>query len=239
MIPLSWDFKLQARYGFWTIYGILSVLYLILIRLLPEEIRKIALPLLIMTDPVVLGFLFSGGLMLLEKSENALASLIVSPLSIHAWMLSKILSLGSLSLVPSLILFFFASAQVPGFFEILILLIALIPACAGFTSLGLAMASKYQTVNAYLMRGSAILVPFMLPALSYILKAFLHNSEVLDVILLIFPSGPASILCAYANGLPYSASTLILSVILNFVWNGLIYLWAKTKLQKYLWENLI
>ena len=74
------DVLFQIKQGFYFVYVILAILYLIVLSQLGQDIVKIVLPIITYIDPSVLGLFFIGGVVLLEKEQGILALLYVSPL---------------------------------------------------------------------------------------------------------------------------------------------------------------
>ena len=55
---LAGDIRFQAVYGFWFLYSILTLLYLLLLSVLPGEWREAAAAVLIFSDPAAMGLFF-------------------------------------------------------------------------------------------------------------------------------------------------------------------------------------
>ena len=103
------DLKLQFRYGFYTVYAVVTVLYLLILSQIPAQNREIAVSFIIYTDPALLGFYFIGGLILLEKDEKTLDCLVSTPIRIKEYLISKQVSLTILAILSSsvIVLFFY------------------------------------------------------------------------------------------------------------------------------------
>lgn len=158
------DLKLGLRYGFFTIYGVLSLLYIVIVRFLPEGIQVKGLQLFIFTDPVVLGFYFIGGAVLFEKSERVLETLFVSPVKLTHYLFSKALNFSFLSLIVSFLL------VVGGYgfdFRPVMLFLAVGLTSFAFTFLGLVVVSKKETVAEYLIYSILYLLPLFVPLLGF------------------------------------------------------------------------
>jgi len=68
------DIRFQIKHGFYLVYVIITIMYLIILSFLPENILSVALPVVVFSDPSVLGLFFIGGIILLEKGQGALPS---------------------------------------------------------------------------------------------------------------------------------------------------------------------
>src|SRR5690554_5975368 len=87
------DIRFQFKQGFYLVYVLITITYLIILSFLPEEILSVGLPLVIFSDPSVLGLFFIGGIIMLEKMQGILSVLVVSPLRTTEYILSKVISL--------------------------------------------------------------------------------------------------------------------------------------------------
>lgn len=142
------DVRLQLRQGFYLVYLVLTLAYIAAIWLLPAGAREVALPLLIFTDPAVAGFFFVGALMMLERSDQTLQTLFVTPLEPREYLLSKVGSLTALALLTSL-------AITLGGGEFGARLWLLLPGVALtstlFVLLGVALAARFRVLNRFLV----------------------------------------------------------------------------------------
>ena len=93
------EIRLQYRHGLYMVYGLLCLLYVIILRAVGGEARQILLPLLIFMDPTMLGFFFVGGLVLLERSDRTVSALFTTPVSLFQYLVAKVLSLSFLALM--------------------------------------------------------------------------------------------------------------------------------------------
>lgn len=99
-----WDMKFQARYGFYLLYGFLTVLYAAVLVSLPRSWRENAAALLIFSDPAAMGLFFMGAIILLEKSQRVTAFFAVSPLKALEYVSAKVLSLSTVGLLVAAVL---------------------------------------------------------------------------------------------------------------------------------------
>ena len=98
------DINFQFRHGFYHAYGILTIIYILLLRVLPETLVYPAVTLILFTDICALGFFFIGAIVLLEKGQSLTDSLFVTPLRLHEYLLSKLLSFMVLSFVSEVLI---------------------------------------------------------------------------------------------------------------------------------------
>lgn len=98
------DIRFQFKHGFYFLYIIFTLLYLLILFAIPEEFRSTAASLLIFSDPAMLGLFFMGGIVLLEKSQRVLDSLAVSPIRFWEYLCAKVLSLVIISTLAGTVL---------------------------------------------------------------------------------------------------------------------------------------
>ncbi|MDO9680631.1 MAG: hypothetical protein Q7262_06400, partial [Bacteroidales bacterium] len=96
------DIRFQIKQGFYLVYLIITIMYLIILSMLPENVLSIALPLVVFSDPSVLGLFFIGGIILLEKSQGVMMAIVVTPLKTEEYVLSKAISLAFVSVMAAI-----------------------------------------------------------------------------------------------------------------------------------------
>ncbi|WP_018931553.1 ABC transporter permease [Gracilibacillus lacisalsi] len=160
----TFDIRFQFRHGFYAAYALVSIVYICLLLLVPASYVKQTSILIIFTDPSVLGFFFVGGLVLLEKDQSIFNTLFVSPIRIHDYLISKVLSLTILATVSSSIIFI-AVHQLH--VDYLPFLIAVMLCSIFFTLLGISLAVRVDNVNMFLYTSPLFIIIFYLPLLSF------------------------------------------------------------------------
>jgi fluoroquinolone transport system permease protein len=158
------DVRLQIRQGLYTVYAVIAVVYIVILRALGPDTRTILLPLLVFLDPSMLGFFFVGGIVLLERNDRILFALFTTPMTVRGYFLAKI---GSLTLLATLASLAISVAAVGAGFRPLLLAAAVVPTAALFTLLGLGAVSRFRTVSEYLIVSSLYMLPAALPFLDY------------------------------------------------------------------------
>lgn len=162
---MAQDVRFQWRHGFYAVYAVVSLVYVGILTWLPPPFRGVAAQVIIFSDPAVLGFLFSAGMVLLEKSQGVLAPLFVSPLSLHSWLAGRALSLSLLSAASGLSV---AMGGLGADLRWYGVLLALVPGSVCFTFLGLGLAARVETVNEFLIKSQFLLIPMALPLLELV-----------------------------------------------------------------------
>ena len=147
MRTLLSDMQYQWRYGFYLIYIFLIVFFCVVFRLLPVGWRPTALTVTLLADPVLIGFLYIGGIIQLERGEGLLDVLFLTPLRPWEYIMSKALSLGLLATAAACAIAL--GSGVPHIrYALLVPAVLLGSIC--FTLIGLSAAVNLKSMNAYL-----------------------------------------------------------------------------------------
>lgn len=163
---LKKEITLQWRQGFWLVYFVISAIYVGVLLNLPEKNRLLVSLILILTDTTMLGVIFIGALVLLEKQQAVIQSLFVTPLEPSRYIWSKTISLSLIAICMSVLVYLPAwtfNAYTP------LLLGTITVTAATFVMLGLGLAAKIDTINQYfgLLMGASMLL--ILPVIPYML----------------------------------------------------------------------
>ena len=140
------DIHFQWKYGFYFIYFILTLLYVCAIAALPEHWKKDIAAIMIYSDPAAMGLFFMGAIVLLEKSQKVLNAMVVSPVKISEYILSKTIALIAISTIIALIL-----GLVSGSNHLLGIAVGTALTSAIFTMLGIIAATKISNLNQFLI----------------------------------------------------------------------------------------
>lgn len=165
MHALAADFKFQWKQGFFVIYGILTLMYIVILSFLPDDWLAIMVPIVVFSDPVVLGMFFIGGIMLLEQMQGILMVVMVSPLRIKEYLLSKTITLSLISVLASIgitVLSYHGDVQWG------LLLLAVIQSSVFFTLFGIVIGAGCRNVNHYFVKLIPYVLLLVLPCFSLI-----------------------------------------------------------------------
>jgi fluoroquinolone transport system permease protein len=220
---LNKDIVLQWRQGFWLIYFVFTAIYVTVLLSIPENSRMLVSLLLILSDTTMLGVIFIGALVLLEKQQAILQSLFVTPLEPWKYIWSKTLSLSMIAICMSILVYLPAwtfNAYTP-------LLLATIAFTAGtFVMLGLGLAARVETINQYfgLLMGVSMLL--IIPLIPYMLldrhPAFLVLPYVASLDLML----------GAMEALP--GWRILVDICFLLAWGYLAYKYALRRVKKYL-----
>lgn len=157
------DIKFQIKYGFYFIYAVLVVFYICLLYILKDSWREKAATVMIFSDPAAMGMFFMGAIVLLEKSQRVLNSIAVSPVKVSEYILSKVISIGSISAIVALVIAFAAEMG-----NYLILTIATFFGSALFTFIGLIVSTKINSLNQFVIATIPFEIIGFLPPMAYL-----------------------------------------------------------------------
>ncbi|HBV97118.1 MAG: hypothetical protein JL50_21380 [Peptococcaceae bacterium BICA1-7] len=220
---LRFDISFQFRHGFYYAYIIVSLIYIAGLRSLPAGTGEYLSAPVLYSDPAVLGFFFIGGIVLLEKGQNILESLFVTPFRVHEYILSKAASLTIISVVSSfaIIIFSFGAA-----FNPLPLLLGIVTGSLFFTLLGLGVAVRSKTINGFLLISPLYTIAFFLPFLDYF--------NIFKTSLFIFIPGNASLMLIRASFTEIDALGTVSQAAQMAFWILPAYLWAHKSFYNYI-----
>jgi fluoroquinolone transport system permease protein len=159
------DIRFQMKQGFYLVYVLITIIYLIILSFLPKDILSIALPLVVFSDLSVLGLFFIGGIIMLEKAQGVLSVVVVSPLRTIEYLLSKVVSLALISVLAAFAITGFSNYNDVSW---LLLFLSTILTSGIFTLCGIMINAGCQTVNQYMIKTIPYMLLFVLPCLSLI-----------------------------------------------------------------------
>lgn len=215
---ILWDLKFQAKYGFYLLYTVLSVIYLIVLSAIPAEWQQKAASILIFSDPSALGLFFMGAIVLLEKSQRVPCAFAVSPVKATEYVCSKVISLGAVSVIVAAIIAVFAKVNHVGF-----VLAGTAVSSVMFTLTGIIIATKIASLNQFIIATVPIEIIGFVPAILYfLLKA--------DRIFGYYPPNTCMDLIAGRN-------PSVVGVIFTLVLMVILFIFAKRSVQK-MWMSM-
>ena len=217
------DMRFQLKQGFYLVYVLITIMYLILLSFLPNDVLAIALPLVVFSDPSVLGLFFIGGIIMLEKVQGVLTVIVVTPLRTIEYILSKVISLAFISVLAAFAITGFSHYEKVNW---LLVFLSTILTSGIFTLSGIMINAGCQTVNQYMIKTVPYMLLFVLPCFALIVFPY---SDLFTII----PSVAALrlMLGAYLGIPVYEALALILYLI------GMNYLFLRWTIRVF--ENKI
>lgn len=159
------DIRFQARYGFYFLYTVLTVLYVIVLFALPENWREKAATIFIFSDPAAMGLFFMGAIVLLEKSQHTPCAAAVSPVRAVEYIIAKAGSLSVVSLAAAAVLALAANVD-----HLYIVLAGTAISSIMFTLFGIIIATKIVSLNQFILWTVPIEILCFVPAILHLFK---------------------------------------------------------------------
>jgi fluoroquinolone transport system permease protein len=218
----KYDINIQFRSGYWTVYGILGIIYILILVNLPVYVRDYVVVYLIFSDTSVLGLIFVGALVLLEKQQGVLQSLSVTPLKLNTYLFSKVLSLTLLSAVISSLIWIIPLWSFRGY---ALILPGVVLASIVHTMFGIGFTAGAESFNQFLARVFAGSVIFTIPVLPMVL--FPKTGW-----LVLFPANATLDLFLRITNGSFSAFQL-LDLLILIIWIFIMTIFAQKQFKKH------
>jgi len=226
---LKWEFTLLYRYKIIHISLLSVFLYFISTQAIEDMNKPIFHTMLLFFDPAVIGIMFIGALVLFEKAENVLQALIITPMKVDDYILSKITSLTILSVISASIfvalLNIFSNIE----FNILYLIAGIILTSVMLILLGFVLVSRVNSLNEYLL---AMIIAF----LGLLFPPMLHLSGLYEnVAFYLWPTQASFILfTGVFNSASLETWEIAYGLGYQILWIGLLYFLSKKAFHKHI-----
>lgn len=145
----KYDLNIQWRSGYWTVYGILGLIYILILINIPVSVRADVIAFMIFSDTSVIGLILVGALILLERQQGVLQSFSVTPLNINTYLFSKVVSITILSAFVSSLIWIIPMQTFHGYF---LLLAGVVLSSIVHTLFGIGITAGAETFNQFLAR---------------------------------------------------------------------------------------
>lgn len=159
------EVRLLWRHGLIAVAGLVYGLYGWIIPQVPIAQQGLIGALLVFSDPAMLGFLFIGTIILLDRQTGRLKALQITPGGLKAYLGRKTLALTLLALAGAILMV----SKVDGYPENPgVFLLGFMYATLFFLALGIAGTTWVSSLNAYLMLIPIGFLPLLIPLLGYV-----------------------------------------------------------------------
>lgn len=160
------ELRQQARSGFYAAYAVLTVMFVVIIALLPGAARETGLRLIVLMDPGFMGFFFAGGLVLLERDQGVLSVIQTHGRGFAGYWGSKVGAILLLAL--SVVLLLLGVSGWLGFVRLSLagtglLLLGVVLTVPLFYSIGLGIAGLCPRILEYFVGASIGMLPLLFP----------------------------------------------------------------------------
>ena len=226
---LKWEFTLLSRYKIIHISILSMVLYFLTTQAVPDMDKPIFHTMLLFFDPAIIGIMFVSALVLFEKSENVLQALVITPMKIDDYILTKITSLTILSIISAIIFILLLNIFSGIDFNLLFLTSGIILTSVMFILLGFILISRINSLNEYLL---AMIISFLV----LLFPPMLHLSGLYEnIIFYLWPTQSSLILfTGVFNADSLELWEIVYGISYQIVWIGLLYFVAKKAFYKHI-----
>jgi fluoroquinolone transport system permease protein len=218
---IVWDLLLQFRYQIITVAVIITAAYTLVFKLLAKDGFDEVLVVIIFSDPVMIGFIFIGALVLFEKGSGTIDALIVTPLRKTEYLISKVVSLGLIATVCSLVMVIAGHGWRVNY---LFFIYGVAFTSCIFTLIGFIGVSRVKSMNQFVIIIPVFLIPFVLPLLNF------FNLTSSWILYIIPTQAFLDLLWAAMHGLP--PGRIVLAMVYLPIWLGLAYYFALRALDR-------
>lgn len=212
---IGWDLLLQLRYQIITVALVITAVYTLVFKLLAKDGFDEVLVVIIFSDPVMIGFIFIGAMVLFEKGSGTIHALIVTPLRKTEYLFSKVISLGLIATICSLVMAIAGHGWSMNYF---LFIYGVVFTSSIFTLIGFIGVSRVRSMNQFVIIIPFFMIPFILPLLNFF---NLTSSWILYLI----PT-QAFLDLIWAAFFTMPAGRILLAMIYLPVWLGLVYYFA-------------
>lgn len=211
---IKWQFLIFQKNNLLAMIVGITAFYVLIIYLIKDfaGVEKF-ITLLIYNDPALVGFIFIGISIILEKDQEVLPALFVTPLNQHIYLISRIITLSAIGFSGAVAMVLMAK----GFsFNLLHFSVGSFSTCVLFSLMGIFVVSYTTEVLHFLLRAIPLLIFMSLPLLNYF--------EMTDLsILKLFPvQGGLNLLVNSYTESP-NFGELVFGYVSIVVWTPLLY----------------
>lgn len=222
LFQLKWQFILLQRNNLLIISVVVTLIYAALFYGVKDSgYAQEILTLLVYNDPALIGLLFFGLMVISERNQMVLNAFLVSPMSMHHYLLARVLSLSIIGWACALGMIIAAFGLS---FNVLLFSIAAFSVTFLFSLAGVLLITVTDEFLNYMLLAVPAMFFFSLPLFNYY--------ELTDMVLFDYlPTGAGTkLLLASYNALELSLAELLQWHMLNIVWMGLLYFWSYRRL---------
>lgn len=224
LAALRWETTLQSRHQFYTVTAVVAVVWVGVLRSLPEATRQYpasVVPFFVLVNLQITAFYFAAALMLLERAQGVSAALLTSPLRPGEYLWVKALALTALGAAENtiIVLFVFGPYLNWGWLLLGTGLLAIL-----YVLLGLAVVARHAALNTFLVPSVGWIAAFSLPLLGVL-------GLVPRWLFMWHPMMPSLVLLEAASG-QVSAMLIVYGIAGAGGWCAIAFLWARSRLLR-------
>ncbi|WP_096440025.1 hypothetical protein [Alteribacter populi] len=224
------DVQFQFRHGFYYVYALVTFVYIIILFLIPPDVRGDWGVLVIFTDPGTLGFFFIGTIVMLERNQQLLTYLFATPVLLRNYLISKLLSLTLIAWATSVLITVFTLGIEVNY---ILLTVSVILCSFFFTAVGLVLSVDAKSINHFMFRSIITMTILYVPIISYLDLVSIRVFEILPSYSALFLINQA----AHDSVTALPVLEFLLHIFILILWTVLVYLWAYSRFNTYIISN--
>lgn len=201
------DLLLAWRRGVFLAAAVVAAMYVVLLRLLADDLAQTVFPYLVFSDPAAIGFFFVGGIVLADRTEGTTAAILAGPTEPFEVAGVRILGLSVLGVAGGLAVAVGSGVDVgwatfvPG----------LALTATFYTAFGYAVVMRSRSVNEYFARATAWAIPLFTPLVLFVL-------DVPEWALALWPTTGSVLLLSGGDAAPVALMVLAAGVVVVGRW---------------------
>ena len=162
---IKWQLLIFQRNNLLNMIVVITAVYVLVIYFLRDfgNLEKF-ITLLIYNDPAIVGFVFIGISIILEKDQEVLPALFVTPLNHHIYLISRIITLSTIAYFSAVMMVMTARGIS---FNFIHFSIGALSTCVLFCLMGVLIVSYTNEILHFLLRSIPLLILMSLPLLNY------------------------------------------------------------------------
>jgi fluoroquinolone transport system permease protein len=216
---LKWQFIILHRNNLINISVGITAMYALIFYIFKDfAYMEKALTLLVYNDPSLIGLLFFGLAVILEKNQEVLPAFLVTPMSIHHYLLSRTIAL---TIIGWLCALGMTIAALGFSFNFLHFSVGVIGVCFIFSLAGVFLISYTSEFLNYMLLSIPVMMLLSLPLLNY------YNLTDIAWFQLVPTQGATDLLIS-SYEVPLAIGDLLWAYVSTVVWIGVLY-WGAFK----------
>jgi len=219
---MTWDIKLQVKYGFYYAAILMALIWIVVLGLLPLHAIPKFIPLFLFMDILFTSFYFIAGLIYLEKVQGVLDAIVLTPARLWEYLSSKVVTIAIQAIFFSVLIVLFSYNRNVNYF-MLVVAVALFSVISSLV--GVALAAKYASFSRFM-------IPSIFPQL---LMGFplLHYFGIYEHwFFYLIPTQPCILLMKAALA-PIPMWEMVYSFVYLGIWIIITAVWAYRNLKKF------
>lgn len=210
------DMRFQWKYGFYFLYLILIIIYMLIFSFLSGDIKNTVVAICVYSDPAAMGMFFMGALILLEKSQRITSSIAVSPMTVWEYIGGKVLSIGLISVLVGMILISQGHTE-----NYLLCALGIFLGSAVFSLCGILVGARISSLNQYIVYTIPFELVGFVPAILYRIGFEKENP-----LMLIHPG------CSIMQLIDGNKETAPMAFLSALLWIGILSVFVLRSVQK-------